>query len=105
MSHEALGKALGLWHCLRAKVVYTGLIGFISQSLPEGFPDAFSHGIIKGVNGLAAKHVILVGLDGNAGQGRVGRNVVGLAQHAVTSGKSALEQLDDIIAKSEQAED
>ena len=93
MSHEALGKALGLWHCLRAKVVYTGLIGFISQSLPEGFPDAFSHGIIKGVNGLAAKHVILVGLDGNAGQGGVSTDGVWLTQKAVASGKSPMEQL------------
>ena len=56
---------------------------------------AHTHGqaVVEVADGLAAVLVVLVRLDGNAGQGRVAGNVVGLAQHAVAGGEAALEQL------------
>ena len=36
--------------------------------------------------------VVLVGLDGNARQGGIAVDIVGLTQHAVTRGESAVEQ-------------
>jgi hypothetical protein len=40
--------------------------------------------------------VVLVGLDGDAAQGGVGRDIVGFPQMSVAGGKTALEETDDI---------
>ena len=45
---------------------------------------------------LAAVLVVLVGLDGDARQRRVGADVVGLAQEAVAGGEAAVEELHEI---------
>ena len=62
----------------------------------EGLVHTFGHGVIKVGHALAAVHFVLVGLDGDASQGRVAGNGVGLPQIAVTSGKAVVEQLDQI---------
>ena len=49
--------------------------------------------VVEVADSLAAVLVVLVALDGDAGQRRVAGDVVGLAQHAVTRGEAALEQL------------
>ena len=40
--------------------------------------------------------VVLVGLDGNAGQGRIGGDVIGLPQGAMTGGKAPMEELNQV---------
>ena len=37
--------------------------------------------------------VVLVGLDGDAGESRIAGDIVGLAQNAMTGGEAALEEL------------
>ena len=58
----------------------------------EGFADAVSQGIIEVRDTLAAVLVVLVRLDGDAGERRVTGDVVGLAQETVAGGKTVLEQ-------------
>ena len=64
--------------------------------LAKGLHDAGGHGVIEVRNGLAAVHFVLVGLNGDAAQGRVGADVVGFPQAAVSGGKAALEELQKI---------
>ena len=56
---------------------------------------AHAHGqtVVEVAHRLAAVLVVLVGLDGDAGKGRIAGNIVGLAQHAMSGGKTALEEL------------
>ena len=59
----------------------------------EGLFYAVGHAVIKVDDGLSTVLVVLVGLDGDAGQGGVGGDIVGLPQIAVACGEPALEQL------------
>ena len=56
---------------------------------------AHAHGqaVIEVAHRLTAMLIVLVRLDGDAGQRGVAGDVVGLAQHAVTGGEAALEEL------------
>ena len=54
---------------------------------------AFGQAVVEVADGLPAVLVVLVGLDGDAGERRVAGDVVGLAQHAVARGEAALEEL------------
>ena len=58
-----------------------------------GLAHALGQAVVEVAHRLAAVLVVLVGLDGDAGQGRVAGDVVGLAQHAVARGEATLEQL------------
>ena len=71
-----------------------GLGQIIGKSAAEGLFDAGRHGIVEIGDGLAAVLVVLVGLQCDAGQGRVRANVIWLAQEAMSGGEAALEQLD-----------
>ena len=57
------------------------------------FTHALGQTVVEVADSLAAVLVVLVALDGDAGQRRVAGDVVGLAQHAVARGEAALEQL------------
>ena len=62
----------------------------------KGLPDAHGHAVIEVDDGLSAVLIVLVGLDGDAGQGGVGADIVGLPQGAVAGAEAALKQLDDV---------
>ena len=64
--------------------------------LGKGLLYAFSHGIIEIDDALTAVLIVLVGLNGNAGQGGIGRDILGLPQKAVAGGESVVEQLDQV---------
>ena len=61
--------------------------------LDVGFGHAGRHVVIKAGDGLTAVLIVLVALDGNAGQRGIAADVLRLAQHAVAGRKTALEQL------------
>ncbi len=58
-----------------------------------GFRHAGGHVVIKAGDGLTAVLIVLVALDGDARQRGIAADVLRLAQHAVTRGEAALEQL------------
>ena len=64
-----------------------GKIGF-----SIGLIDTRRHGVIKIGDSLALMHLVLVGLNGDAGQCRITADVVGLPEIAVPGGESAMEQ-------------
>ena len=68
----------------------------VAVALAEGLFHALGHGVVKVDDGLAAVLVVLVGLYGDAGQRRVGSDVVRLAQVAVAGGKAIFKQLDEV---------
>ena len=59
----------------------------------EGLGDAGSHAVVEVRHALAAVHLVLVRLDGDARQRGVTGDAVGLAQVAVAGGEAALEEL------------
>ena len=65
----------------------------LGQILLVGFPigagNALGHCIIEIDDRLAAMHVVLVGLDGDAGQGGIAADVARLAQVAVAGREAA----------------
>ena len=62
----------------------------------KSLPHADGHGVIKVHDGLAAVLVVLVGLDGDAGQSRIGGDVVRLPQRPVPRGKAPVKELDEV---------
>ena len=64
--------------------------------LGVGLVHALGHGVIEVGHALAAVHLVLVGLDGDAGQRRVAGDGVGLPQVAVARGEAVVEQLNQI---------
>ena len=54
-----------------------------------GLGDARGQAVIEVRDALPAVLVVLVGLDGDAGQGRVAADIVGLAQEAVARAEAA----------------
>ena len=82
-----------------------GVVHGIAQQQIDGFGQmllvqaavrlahALGQTVVEVADSLPAVLVVLVALDGDAGQRRVAGDVVGLAQHAVARGEAALEQL------------
>ena len=64
--------------------------------LAEGLGHAAGHGVIEVRHALAAVHLVLVGLDGDTGQGGIALDGIGLAQMAVTGGEPVAEQRDQV---------
>ena len=71
-----------------------------STALAQSFEQAavrlaHAHGqaVIEVAHRLTAMLIVLVRLNGDAGKRGVAGDVVGLAQHAVTGGEAALEEL------------
>ena len=64
--------------------------------LGVGLVHALGHGVVEVGHALAAVHLVLVGLDGDAGQRRVAGDGVGLPQVAVARGEAVVEQLNQI---------
>ena len=64
--------------------------------LDEAAGHAGSEAVFKVGNALPAVLIVLVGLNGDAGQGACALNAVGLAQKAVTGVEAAVEQLLDV---------
>ena len=62
----------------------------------EGLAHTVSHGIVKGIDTLAAEHIVLIGLNGNGGQRRIGADGVRLTQETVTRGKTAPKELQQV---------
>ena len=68
----------------------------VAEPLEIGLFDTRRHAVVKVDHALAAMLVVLVGLDGNARQGGIAVDIVGLTQHAVTRGESAVEQFQQV---------
>ena len=96
MAAELIPESLGIPSYLSAKAINHRFVGFISYCLAEGFVDTLSHSKIKGVNALTAKHIILIALNGNAGQRSIGTNGIWLPQEAMPGGEATVEQLQQI---------
>ena len=64
--------------------------------LAEGLGHAGGHGVVEVGDGLAAVHLVLVGLDGDAAQGGVALDGIGRSEIAVAGGKAAFEQLGQV---------
>ena len=64
--------------------------------LAEGADHAVRHGVIEIRDGLAAVHLVLVGLNRDAGQGRVGLDGIRLPDVAVSRTETVLEKLNQI---------
>ena len=77
----------------RAEAVAHGTVSLVDYSLAEGFLHALRHGIIKAVNGLAAEHVVLVALNGYAGQAGISADGIRLPQEAVPRGEATVKKL------------
>ena len=96
MAAELISESLGISSYLSAQAINHRFVGFISYCLAEGFVYTLSHSKIKGVNALTAKHIILIALNGNAGQRSIGTNGIWLPQEAMTCGEATVEQLQQI---------
>ena len=68
----------------------------VAETLEVGLLHAGSHAVVEVDHALAAVLIVLVGLNGNAGQRGVAVDVVGLAQHAVTGGEAVVEQIQQV---------
>ena len=68
----------------------------VAEALEIGLFDARRHAVVEVDHALPAVLVVLVGLDGDAGQRRIAVDVVGLAKHAVPRGEAAVEQLQQV---------
>ena len=68
----------------------------VAVFLAEGLGHAAGHGVIEVRHALAAVHLVLVGLDGDTGQGGIALDGIGLAQMAVTGGEPVAEQRDQV---------
>ena len=62
----------------------------------ERLSYARSHGVVEVWNRLAAVHFVLVRLNRDTAERRIGADVVRLPQAAVTGGKAVLEQLQKV---------
>ena len=85
-----------LFRVFDSQLQFHGADEVIAVALAESLFYALRHGVVKVDDGLAAVLVVLVGLYGDAGQRRIGIDVVRLAQIAVAGGKAVLKQLDEI---------
>ena len=81
---------------LLLEVDLDGLGQVIGKGAAEGLGDAGRHRIVKVRNGLAAVLVVLVGLERDAGQRRIGTDVVRLPQEAVAGREAALKQAQQV---------
>ena len=68
----------------------------VKELLPEGLGHPRGHGVVKVGDALPAVHLVLVGLDGDAGQGGVAHDGLGGAQIPVAGAEPVLEQLDQV---------
>ena len=73
-----------------------GFICLILHGLVERLAHTLGHRKVKGVDGLAAEHIVLVALDRDAGEARIGADAVRLAQEAVSRGEATVEQLQQV---------
>ena len=60
--------------------------------LLEGFTYTLGHGIVKIRNTLAPVHLILIGLDRDAGKSRIGADGLGFMDMSMTGRKSMVEE-------------
>ena len=91
--HDALQLLLGILPVLQQ---HEGPGQVLAVHPAEGLAHAVGHAVVEVDHALAAVLVVLVGLDGDAAQGGVGGDVVGLPQGAVAGGEAAGEQLFDV---------
>ena len=71
-------------------------IQIVPETLAVGLLDAGGHAVIEIHDALAAVLIVLVGLNGDAGQRGIAVDIVGLPQHAVTGGEAAVEQIQQV---------
>ena len=81
---------------IHAEAINQSLVCLIEDGLAEGLAHALCHRVVKGIDALAAEHVILVRLDGDAGKRRIGADRVRLAQKAVARREAAVEELQEV---------
>ena len=98
-SHDLLEFQLELLFCAEipaGELIQKCLVGLIDHGLVERLAHALRHRVVEGIDGLAAKHIILIALDGNAGQRCIGTDAVRLAQETMPRREPAVEQLQQI---------
>ena len=88
--HHPFDGLLGVFHAAQQ---FTGFCQVFTVQLTEGLYHPVGHPIVEVRDALAAMLVVLVGLDGNAPQGGIALDVIGLPQETVAGGKTAAEQL------------
>ena len=81
---------------VHAEAVDERLVCLVEDGLAEGLAHALCHRVVKSVDALAAEHVVLVRLDGDAGERCVGANGIRLAQEAVARREATVEELQEI---------
>ena len=79
-----------------SNVVEQRLPRLLDDRFAEGFFHAVRHGIVKGVDALPAEHVVLVRLNRDAREARVGADGVRLAQEAVPRREAAAKELEEV---------
>ena len=79
-----------------SNVVEQRLPRLLDDCFAEGFLDAVRHGIVKGIDALSAEHIVLVRLDRDACEARVGADGVRLAQEAVSRREAAAKELEKV---------
>ena len=78
------------------KLVFGHADAVVAEGLVVGLDDAGSHGVIEVGDGLPAVHVVLVRLDGNAGQRGIGADGVRLADEAMAGREAFLEEFEAV---------
>ena len=81
---------------LHFQLVFQGFLQTTRESLAIGLTDTVSHAVVEVRDGLTTVLVVLVGLDGNGGQGSITLDAVGFAQIAVTRGETTGKQALDV---------
>ena len=91
--YDSAGLIRGILHAAQQ---FQRPIQIVPETLAVGLLDAGGHAVIEIHDALAAVLVVLVGLNGDAGQRGIAVDVVGLPQHAVTGGEAAVEQIQQV---------
>ncbi len=76
--------------------VNDGFARLINDRLAERLAHALRHRVVERVDALSAEHVVLVALDGDAGEARVSADGIRLTQEAVPRREAAVEELQEI---------
>ena len=92
---------LGLERLLREErllleTVNDGLARLIDDRLAERLAHALRHRVVERVDALPAEHVVLIALDRDAGEARVGADGIRLAQEAMPRRETAVEELQEV---------
>ena len=79
--------------CVKTEAVEDSALGFPIERFVKGLFHALRHGVVKGIDALTTKHIVLVRLDGDTGQRGIGTDRVRFAKEAMPRRKAAVKEL------------